>query len=247
LDEIQPPLSFAFWRCTWQDFKTLAPMMLFVAFADVLSVPMLLVVLCSGFRTRQVIARLRNSKGGYGLIIFGEFVEILAVLYDFMAFVFVLVLLTSAPAMISQLYDAVLTRSPTMARAAVRSSAKSTIRSLVLFVRVVFSCKNLINSFLFSIWFFFMPASVAYVYFDRKKYFCGFFYALIIGFGLWVCPIISASSSGITADNSARAFLAILYANLQPYQQNLFSTVTSVQMHRFDLLQFGHSISTREC
>jgi hypothetical protein len=213
LDEIQPPVSFAFWRCTWQDFKKLAPMMLFVAFADVLSVPMLLLVLCSGFRTIQVIARLRNSKGGYGFIILGELMEVFAVIYDVAVFLFVLILIVSAPAMLAQLYDAFLIRSPTMARAAVRSSAKSTISCLAMFAFKLFSCKNLINSFLFSIWFFFMPASVAYVYFDKKKYMCGCFYAFIIGFGLWVCPIISAASSGVTAGNSAKAFLAIMYAD----------------------------------
>ena len=216
LDDIQPPVSFAFWRCTWQDFKTLAPMMLFVAFADILSVPLLLLVFCSGFRTRQVISRLRNSKGGYGLIILEEFTEILVVFCDVAAFVFVMSLLVSAPAMLAQLYDAFLLRSPSMARAAVRSNARSTITSLALFIRTLFSCKNLINSSLFSIWFFFMPASVAYVYFDKKEICCGCFYAFVLGFGIWVCPIISASSSGLTADTSARAFLSIMYDICMP-------------------------------
>ena len=188
-------------------------MMLFVALADVLSVPLLVLVLCSGFRTRQVISRLRNSKGGYGLIILSEFMEILAVICDVLCFLFVMILLVSAPAMMAQLYDAFLLRSPTMARTAVRSSALSAISSIAYFARAFFSCKNVLNSFLFSVWFFFMPASVAYVYFDKKKYMCGCFYAFIIGFGLWVCPIISAASSGVTAGNSAKAFLAIMYAD----------------------------------
>jgi hypothetical protein len=105
-------------------------MMLFVAFADVLSVPLFVFVFCSGFRTRQVINRLRNSKGGYGLIILEEFMEILVVFCDVVAFVFVLSLFVSAPAMLAQLYDAFLLRSPTTARAAVRSNARSTIEDV---------------------------------------------------------------------------------------------------------------------
>ena len=151
------------------------------------------------------------------MIILSEFMEILAVICDVLCFLFVMILLVSAPAMMAQLYDAFLLRSSTMARTAVRSSALSAISSIVYFARAFFSCKNVLNSFLFSIWFFFMPASVAYVYFDKKDVFCGCFYAMILGFGIWVCPIISASSSGIIADNSARAFLAILY---QPFFLN---------------------------
>jgi hypothetical protein len=209
-DDIRPPVSFSFWTCQWKDFKALAPMMLVVALADVLCLPLFLVVLCSGFRTRQVISRLKNSKGGYPLIIVDEFTEILAVLYDVAAFVFVMMLLVSAPAMLAQLYDAFLLRCPSMARIAVRSSANATIATLVLFLRTLFSCKNFANSILFSIWFFFLPASVAYVFFEKKRVSCGCLWAIIIGFGVWVCPIISAGTSGAAADSSARAFLAIL-------------------------------------
>jgi hypothetical protein len=184
--------------------------MLLVAFADVLSLPLLLLVLSSGFRTRQIVVRLRTSKGGYPLIILDEFREILAVLYDVAVFLFVLLLLVSVPAMLAQLYDAFLLRSPTMARAAVRSSANATISSLVHFLRTLISCKNLANALLFSIWFFFLPASVTYVYFEKNKVSCGCFWAIIIGFGIWMCPIISAASSVAVADTSARAFLAIL-------------------------------------
>ncbi len=208
--EINPPVAFSFWTCKWKDFKTLAPMMLLVAFADVLCLPLLLAVICSGFRTRQVVSRLKNSKGGYPLIILDEFTEILAVLYDVAAFVFVVMLLVSAPAMCAQMYDAFLLRSPSMARVAVRSSASATVATLLLFLRTLFSCKNLANSILFSIWFFFLPASVAFVYFEKKRVSCGCLWAMIIGFGVWVCPIISAGASGAVADNSARAFLAIL-------------------------------------
>jgi hypothetical protein len=209
-DEIRPPVSFAFWRCSWQDFKLLAPLLLLVAFIDMVCVPMFLIVLLSGFRSRQVLSRLCNSRGGYSRIIAAEFLEVLAVVYDVAAFCFVIALLSSAAPMLAQLYDAFLLRSPAMARAAVRSNVKSSISSTARFVSAMFTCKHLVNSVLFALWFFFLPPSVAFVQLKKRNVFCDFLWAMIIGFGLWICPIICASATGHTADNAARAFLSIL-------------------------------------
>ena len=246
-DDIKPPISFAFWRCTWQDFKLLAPLMLLVAFIDVLCVPLLLFVLCSGFRTRQVITRLRNSRGGYPRIILDEFMEILAVCYDVAGFIFVLVLLLSAAPMLAQLYDAFLVRSPTMARAAVRSCVKSTIGSVATFVTTLFTCKNLVNSMLLTIWFFFLPASVAFVQLKEKNVSCDFLYAMIIGFGLWVCPIICAAASGDTADNAARAFLAMLCGNHTRPPIILHYCLMPAQVHCVHHLQSVYRSPPRKC
>ena len=221
--------------------------MLLVAFIDIMCVPLLLLVLFSGFRTRQIIFRLRNSRGGYPRIIVDEFMEVLAVFYDVALFVFVLLLLLSAAPMLAQLYDAFLLRSPTMARAAVRTGAKSTISSLSKFVITLFTCENLVNSMMLVIWFFFLPASVAFVLLKKKNVTCDFLFAMIIGFGLWVCPIICAAASGITADNAARAFLVILYGCHPLPPAFLFYFSHPAQMHRIHYLQLVHCSSPRKC